>query len=137
MSTLRFEPEREFFCACSKSISSYSLTSSFSCIQAEKQPFAGFLFALFGNSFEPCRNLDLEFCMAVMENPCCFQVFPLSLILSAIGPLKSAFTVCFIILPITFILRVIDPSLNSISILQTPNPSSISILAQLTNIYLA
>ena len=94
----------------------------FSGIQAGKPPSARFSFALFSNPFESCRNLNLKFSMVVMENPCSFQVFPFSLILSAIGPIKTAFTVCIIILSITFILRAIDPNLNSIfiSMLQTP-----------------
>ena len=29
-------------------------------------------FALFENLFDPCRNLDFEFCMALIKNPCCF-----------------------------------------------------------------
>ena len=41
----------------------------------ESNPLLDFLFALLGNPFKPCRNLDLEFCIAVMKNPCCFQVF--------------------------------------------------------------
>ena len=47
----------------------------FSVFRAGKQLSAGFSFLLFGNPFEPYRNIDLEFCMGLMKNPCCFPFF--------------------------------------------------------------
>ena len=90
----------------------------FHILEQKSNHLLNFSFALFGNPFEPCRNLDLEFYMDEMKNSCCFQVSPLSLILSVIGPIKSVFSMHFVLFPLAFVNPSIRPC--KLSMLQTP-----------------
>ena len=61
----------------------------------ESNPLLDFSFALFGNSFLPHRNLDLEFCIALMKNPCCFPFFKIPSCFIPLSLIKSHLPCCF------------------------------------------
>ena len=121
-----------FFWFCSQSIS-YSLTSSFPVFRHESYSLLDFSFALFVKPFEQCRNLDLEFCMALMESPYCFQVFH-SPLYSSVCPFKFSFSFSLSSNKISIAKFTIKSC--KLSMLQALNPSSKPILVQLANIYL-
>ena len=105
----------------------------FPVFEQESNSLLNFLFSLFGNPFELCRNIDLEFCITLMKNPCCF---PFSQIPSCSIPLS----LIKIILPCCYPLVQFPSYWEPSDQVNTPypcsKPSSKNLLVQLANIYI-
>ena len=109
----------------------------FSSIQIWKLPSAGFFICLIWQSIWAMQKPRFRILYGLNGNSILFSSNSLSFKYSSVCQFKFSFSFSLSSNKISFAKFTIRPYKLSISMLQTPNPSSKSISVQLTNIYLS